>query len=112
MRMMAKADSLRLIWSPEAESDLFDIWDFASLANKVDHAEGVLREIERAADLLSRWPEFGRARDTLRAGIRSLHVNRHTIFYRVKDNAVQIVRVLDERRDIETTFNDHEGFRA
>ncbi len=83
MRMTGESANLPVLWSGEAEQDLFDIWDFAELTGKVPYAERVLAEIERAAFLLSRWPEYGRARDALRAGIRSRHVGRHTIFYRI-----------------------------
>jgi plasmid stabilization system protein ParE len=37
-------------------------------------------------------------------GIRCVSVSRHVVFYRVTKIAVEIVRVLDERRDVDAIF--------
>jgi plasmid stabilization system protein ParE len=43
------------------------------------------------------------------AGIRSLDGGKgYVIFYRIMNNAVEILRVLDERRDVDTIFSDEE----
>ena len=59
----------------------------------MDVADGIVREIGKAYGLLSAWPLLGRKRDTLSPGVRSLPVNPYVIFYRVKEDAVQVVRI-------------------
>ena len=109
---MADGDGLLVLWSREAEQDLFDVWDTALITGNQRFAERVLQDIDRMTSILARWPEFGRARDHLYPGVRSAHVGRHTIFYRITKAAVEVIRVLDERRDIETIVGDFEGFAS
>ena len=45
--------------------------------------------------------KFGKARDDVRKGVRSVRAGRYLVFYRVTRSAIEIVRVLDERRDID-----------
>jgi toxin ParE1/3/4 len=49
-------------------------------------------------------PKIGRARDGLLAGLRCLPTKRYTIFYRIKPNALEIVRILSSYRDIASMF--------
>ena len=63
-----------------------------------------MHEIDRACFALGAWPEYGKARDDVRAGLRSLSVSRYVVFYRVTKTAIAIVRVLDERRDVDVIF--------
>ena len=93
-----------VIWSPEAEQDLLDIWKYASAAV----ADKQLREIGSQAHTLGGLPRYGRARDEVRVGLRSARSGRYVIFYRVTKDAIEVVRVLDERRDVETIFSEEE----
>ena len=40
----------------------------------------------------------------LRPDLRSLAVGKHVIFYRPSPNGIEVVRVLQGKRDIEATF--------
>jgi toxin ParE1/3/4 len=105
---MRDGDRLPRIWSPEAERDLFAIWDYVWLAATAAVADKQLREIERVCFALGAWPEYGKARDEVRKGLRSVSVSRYVVFYRVTKKTIEIVRVLDERRDVDSTFSDAE----
>jgi toxin ParE1/3/4 len=48
----------------------------------------------------------GRSRNELRPGFRSLAASPHVVFYRVVDDVLEIVRVLDGRQDIEEIFTE------
>jgi toxin ParE1/3/4 len=52
------------------------------------------------------FPLAGRSRDEIRAGLRSLAASPDVVFYRLKDDRPEIVRVLDGRRDIEEIFSE------
>jgi toxin ParE1/3/4 len=98
-----------VIWSPEATEDIDHLWDY--YADVVGHtaADNILREIARAVATIDDFPLAGRSRDDVRAGLRSLAAGSQIVFYRLRDDRPQIVRVLDSRRDIDEIFSDEEG---
>ena len=91
---------LQLAWSPEAEADLLTIWRWGASHFSPETADAHLRDIHRAASNLTEFPEVGVARDQLVAGIRSIVVYPTVIFYRIADAAIEIVRVVDGRRNL------------
>ena len=96
---------LRLVWSPQAEADLIDIWRWGAKRFSADRADAHLRDIERAARLLTESPFVGRSRDDLRVGLRSMVVQPTVVFYRVRADSVDIVRVIDGRRNLAAIFS-------
>jgi len=88
------------IWSSEAKEDLLGIWKYVWLDGSAAVADELLKEIDGACFALGAWPEYGKARDGVRKGLRSILVSRYVVFYRVTKHAIEIVRVLDERRDV------------
>src|SRR5215472_13905833 len=90
-----------IIWSPEAQTDLSDIWDYyASVAGR-DRADAVIRGINNASRLIEDHPFSGRARDEIRPGLRSVAVRPYILFYRTRNDLVEIVRILHGRRDFD-----------
>jgi toxin ParE1/3/4 len=59
---------------------------------------------ERLADEALMW----RPRDEVLPGLRSVLIHPYTIFYRVREGAVEILRVLHERRDFARIFSTKE----
>jgi plasmid stabilization system protein ParE len=45
----------------------------------------------------------------LREGLRAVSVSHYVVFYRVTKEVIEIVRVLDERRDVDAIFADKES---
>ena len=93
-----------LLWSPEALSDLDEIWDYYAKVAGQQAADGIVRRIDGACGLLQEHPFAGRARDEVRAGLRSIAASPYVVFYRVNDDVAEIVRVLDGRRDLDEIF--------
>jgi toxin ParE1/3/4 len=93
-----------VIWSPEAQTDLADIWSYYRETAGPQLADSRLRAISSACLLLEEHPLAGRAREEIRPGLPSVLVGPHVVFYRVMGETAQIVRVLDGRRDIEDIF--------
>ena len=96
---------LQLDWSPEAEGDLLTIWRWGAAHFSPETADVHLRDLERAASNLTEFPEVGVARDQLVVGIRSIVVYPAVIFYRIGDAAIEIVRVVDGRRNLAAFFS-------
>jgi plasmid stabilization system protein ParE len=69
----------------------------------------LLGGLSMRAGPLNRHLFSGRPRDEIRPGLRSRATGTHVIFYRVKDDVAEIVRVLDGRRDLERIFDDDMG---
>ena len=93
-----------LVWSPAAEQDLLDIWRYFARVAAPEIADTLLREIEGAAGRLSENPLLGRLRLDITTGllgdVRSVRAHPYSIFYRLSNREIQIVRVLHERQDI------------
>jgi toxin ParE1/3/4 len=93
-----------IIWSPEARADLSEIWDYYAKTAGRPKADNIAREISNACRPLEDHPFAGRARDELRPGLRSIATRPYVIFYRVRGDVAEIVRVLHGRRDLEDIF--------
>ena len=98
-----------ILWSPEALDDIDRLWDYYAHAAGSVTADKILREVAKAVAVINDFPLAGRARDEIRPGLRSLAAAPQTVFYRVKDDWPEIVRVLDGRQDIEEIFSDGEN---
>ena len=94
----------QVLHTPEAEDDLMEFWLYIALDNP-DAADRVLDAIEQKAQYLLTHPELGGKRDELAAGLRSLIVGSHIVFYRIFGNDIEIARVLHGARDIERLFH-------
>ena len=70
---------LPALWSPEALDD-------------IDHL------IAKIVKTIDDFPYVGRVRDEIQAGLRSLTATPQIVFYRLKNDRPEIVRVLDGRR--------------
>ena len=101
--------SLALVWSPQAEADLFEIWRYGAAEFSSKQADMHLRKLSAACVQLAEWPNSGRARTEIAPELRSVLVSPHVVFYRVTGIAVQIVRILHGRRDLDAIFDEHDG---
>lgn len=100
--------SLALVWSPQAEADLIEIWRYGAAGTSPDAADFHLRELYAVCARLADWPNSGPARAEIAPGLRSVLVSPHVVFYRVTSTSVQVVRVLHGRRDLDAIFDEHD----
>lgn len=101
----------RLIWSPASKEDLLNIWRYFVRVASPEIADKLLREIERASDRITDNPLQWRLRmdimPGLKGGLRSVPVHPYTVFYQLAtDDDVLIVRVLHERRNIQSILSE------
>lgn len=82
-----------------AQEDLIEIWRYIS-ADDPASADKVIDEIENACLLIAGNPRIGPARDDIRPGFRYYIVREYLIFYRIRMQGVEVVRVLHGRRDL------------
>jgi toxin ParE1/3/4 len=61
-----------------------------------------LSKLDESFYTLAQEPQRGRACDDIRPGYRKYHVGRHLIFYRQRVNHIEIIRILQDRMDVES----------
>ncbi|MSU50559.1 MAG: type II toxin-antitoxin system RelE/ParE family toxin [Opitutus sp.] len=90
-------------FTPKAQTDLESHQDYIAR----DRPGASLAWVETLASrcaTLAKNPGWGRRREELRPGLRSLPFGRYVIFYRVSARGVEIARVLHASRDLKTEF--------
>lgn len=94
---------MRLVFRPEAEADLADIYDHIA-AGSPARAGRFVALLRKRCEPLRQHPQIGRARDDLRPGLRGLPVERYLVIYRILEGAVEIINVVHGSRDIEAVL--------
>ena len=92
---------MKIELSSAAVQDLRDIWRGFAENSTLTLADEKIALLQKKLTLLSRFPAAGRQREELLVGMRSLPTAEFVIFYQILDTKVQIVRVLNGRRDID-----------
>ena len=85
---------------PQADLDLDSIWAFIA-ADNVTAANRLIDRIGGVFEMLVESPLAGRERPELQINLRSFPVGNYIIFYRVLPDGVEVVRVMNGRRDID-----------
>lgn len=88
-----------IIRTDRADEDLIAIWLEIAADNPIA-ADRVLDAIEARWQQLAQHPHSGLARDDIAPGIRHLVAGQYLTLYRILDDGVEIVRVLNGRRTI------------
>ena len=91
----------RYALSPAAQSDLDSIWDYSLRHWGEAQAETYTRSIQAACEALATGTEVGRSAEPIREGYRKLAVGSHVMLFRIRDDVVQIMRILHQRMDVD-----------
>jgi toxin YoeB len=96
---------IKIEWSVEAKSDLFDILEFYYTRNgNAIYSKKLSSKIKKSISLLSKDPLLGKQTDD--PSVRALITGDYQIIYEVYDNLVLIVMIWDCRRDPEDKILD------
>lgn len=82
-----------------ALSDLDEIWEYVA-HDSVDRADRLVDTITAKCRVLERFPDIGRPRPELSFNLRSVPVGRYIVFYRNRDEQVDVIRIIDGFRDV------------
>jgi toxin ParE1/3/4 len=88
-----------IIKSPQYERDLAEIWNYIAQHNP-DAADAVVTAIEHTIGLLGQFPRIGALSPHLAPGLRRTGWREYLIYYRVREDMVEIVRAFHGRRNI------------
>ena len=94
---------MKLFFTPFAETDIDRILDYIAEHRPLT-AVAVLARIREKCELIASQPEIGQRRPEFPGDYRSFPVQRWVIFYRIHDDIIEIHRVIDGARDIDTLF--------
>ena len=87
--------------SPAARSDLEEIWDYTARHWGKAQAERYTRDIRDVFEALGAGTLAGRSAEDIRAGYRKAAVGSHVMYFRVRADVVEIVRILHRRMDVD-----------
>ncbi|MGK7927431.1 MAG: type II toxin-antitoxin system RelE/ParE family toxin [Spirulina sp.] len=91
------------IISPLATRDLNEIVDYF-LEHNLDAGENLLREFDKKCKNLAQFPNMGRSYAHIKPYLRGLPLDGYIILYRVMEDKIEILRVVNGRRDLESLF--------
>lgn len=95
---------LKLIISPQAREDLFDIWFYIAEDSTIN-ADRFTAKIVKKYEWLTENSEAGVKCDDLLPGLRSFPYAKYMLYYRVKNNTLELVRILHGSRDLGLVFH-------
>lgn len=93
----------QLFFSPKSKQDLDDIWDYLADFSEESADRQIDRIVEKCCFLLT-MPLIGLERDDLLEGLRRVLEGNYVIFYRVFEERVEIIRILQNRQDFKRQF--------
>ncbi len=97
-------DHYRIVWAPVAQNDLNELVDYISNRDCVDSALHVYDKLMEEIDTLITHPERCRIPPELKqigvSEYRELIVSPYSVFFKIRENCLGIIAVLDRRRDL------------
>lgn len=95
----------RLFLTPAARGDITDIYEYGCGHWGELRASTYRADITQALWRLKWSPGIGKCRDEYAAGLRSLRVHEHLVYYRIMHGTVEILRILHSRQDPESELS-------
>ncbi|MBM7073569.1 type II toxin-antitoxin system RelE/ParE family toxin [Shewanella sp. 202IG2-18] len=90
---------MNLVFSPESQTDLKEIYQYGSLNWGERKAKYYLDDIKEHLDTILEQPFVGVERPLLLPDLRCLPIESHLIYYRFKSENLEVVRILLKRQD-------------
>jgi len=99
---------MNYLLSQEAEDDLVEVYDRSLDDWGEAQADKYLDGLYAAFAALSIRPLAGRVRPEVGVAVRSRLYGSHVIFYMVRTERVDILRILHQARDLDPAFGDQD----
>jgi toxin ParE1/3/4 len=94
-----------VVYSPDAVADLQDIGDYIATDNP-DRARSFIEELCARAERTGGAPEAYPARDDVAPGLRMAVHGRYVILFRIRDDQVEVARILHGARDLRKAVSE------
>jgi toxin ParE1/3/4 len=95
-------------FTPKAQDDLNDIWDYTFTRWDGDQADRYVTMIVKACQDLATGRVTGRGAEDVKPGYSNFRTGSHIVFYRHVHDAtedIEVVRILHERMDSSRHFS-------
>ena len=89
-----------LVFSPAAEADIDDIWDYSADNWEPDQADRYTDAIRDTCHAIAAGDKRGRVVD-IRAGYLKASTGSHIVYFRDSGEQVEVIRVLHVRQDVD-----------
>lgn len=103
MRLASRAQ-----FTPPALRDLRSIWTWVAEDSGEDRADQLIDGLAAATDRLVDLPKLGTVKQEFGKAMRCYVVRPYLIFYRSAATGIEIVRVIDGRRDVWTVLKSEQ----
>lgn len=93
---------MRIVFSPESVKDIEEIKDYLLARFGEGTAIRNIKKLVKEIKTLEKFPSKGSGileRYGIDSEYRYIYANKNYVFYRVEDDCIKIIRVLDARRD-------------
>jgi toxin ParE1/3/4 len=92
--------------SEAAQQEIYAIWSYiAEQSGSSETADRFVAEIAKRYGLLCEFGESGRSREELGPGVRSFAVGNYIIYYRLRDEIIEIAHIAHGARLPENVFS-------
>ncbi|WP_082783724.1 type II toxin-antitoxin system RelE/ParE family toxin [Acetobacter malorum] len=89
-----------LYFTPSAEDDLSNIWDYTVEKWSIEQADKYTDEIKEVCSDLCAGIKFGRSVE-VRDGYLKYPSRSHVIYFLLYDDRLEVVRILGKRQDVD-----------
>ena len=87
--------------TPAARADLDAIWDYTATKWDLPQAEAYVQALLRNMQTLAETPGLGRSIEDIRPGYLKFPTASHVIYYRNRDDGIDVSRILHKSMDVE-----------
>ena len=94
-----------VVISDLAKEDLYQISSYVA-EHSPAAAKRLLKKFRKQFQLLTTFPQLGRARDDLAIGVRCLVMDGYLIFYQLDDKTLEIWRIRHGAQDLSGWLSD------
>ena len=99
-------NSLPLQISDKAISDIDEIWHYTVEKWSIEQANHYYDLIFKEIGNIGHNPDCGKKIDNIRKNYRVVKILAHFVFYRIRTDRVEIIRILHHRMDIGTRLRE------
>jgi len=93
----------RVVYSDAARADALEIAEYIGQHN-LSAAERVICDFDRILALMAAFPMAGERADHVSPGLRRARSGNYLLFYRVRDDHIEVARIVHGARDIGSQF--------
>jgi len=93
----------------QAEEDAVDIWCYLS-TKSIEAADRFADRLDAVCITASHQPESGSPRPEFGETVRMLVIDNYVVLYKPLDEGIDVIRILDGRRDVDRIVLEGEPF--